>query len=233
MKTFSSLSILAAFVLMVTMGSCNKLSKPQLSNNTDTASYAYGVYIGKSLVNQKMNVLNVDLVHQGMADVLKNDKDTMEIMDVQMILSAFFQQQQSDRIAKEYEGNKKAGEEFLAKNKLEDGVITTESGLQYKVIQEGTGASPQDDDVVHVFYKGTLIDGTAFDSSLVEPAVFPVNSVIKGWTEVLKLMKEGSKYMVYIPQELAYGSSEMGGGVIPPYSTLIFEIELVKVDPKE
>lgn len=134
-------------------------------------------------------------------------------------------------VEKKYGANKTAGEKFLAENKTKAGVVTTTSGLQYKVITKGTGAIPADTCKVKVNYKGTLIDGTEFDSSYKrkEPATFRVNQVIKGWTEALKLMPVGSKWELYVPYELAYGSRETGGQ-IKPFSTLIFEIELLSIE---
>ena len=130
-----------------------------------------------------------------------------------------------------YADNKAAGEKFLAENKTKDGVKTTPSGLQYKVITQGTGAIPADSSKVKVNYKGTLIDGTEFDSSYKrnEPATFRANQVIKGWTEALTMMPVGSKWELYIPQELAYGARE--SGQIKPFSTLVFEVELVEIEP--
>lgn len=233
MKTKKSIPVIFMVSMFIALVSCNQMSKPHLSNNVDTASYAYGAYIGKSLLNQQMDMIDAELVKQGMEDVMKNDQDTMDIMAIQTILNDFFQEQQTRRVSEEYKENRIAGEKFLANNREKEGVITTESGLQYKILEEGTGASPDENDVVHVRYRGTLIDSTEFDASGEETVSFPVNSVIPGWTEVLQLMKEGSKWMVYIPQELAYGSQEMGGGMIPPFSALIFEIELVEVEPQE
>ena len=131
------------------------------------------------------------------------------------------------------EKNKKEGDAFLAENKKKDGVKTLPSGLQYKVLTEGKGASPKASDTVSVHYRGTFMDGTEFDSSYKrnEPAAFPVNGVIKGWTEALQLMKEGSKWQLVIPPHLAYG--EPGGPGIPPHAVLIFEVELVKIGAKE
>ena len=132
-----------------------------------------------------------------------------------------------------YADNKAAGEKFLAENKTKDGVKTTPSGLQYKVITEGTGAIPADSSKVKVNYKGTLIDGTEFDSSYKrnEPATFRANQVIKGWTEALTMMPVGSKWELYIPQELAYGARE--SGQIQPFSTLVFEVELLDIEPSK
>ena len=140
-------------------------------------------------------------------------------------------------IEKKYADNKAAGEKFLAENKTKEGVVTTESGLQYKIITKGTGAIPADSNKVQVNYKGTLIDGTEFDSSYKrkdkdgksKPAVFRANQVIKGWTEALTMMPVGSKWELYIPYDLAYGARETGGQ-IKPYSALIFEVELVGIE---
>lgn len=147
-----------------------------------------------------------------------------------------FMQTQMDAIKekllkKKYADNKAAGEKFLADNKTKEGVVTTESGLQYKIITKGTGAIPADTCKVKVNYKGTLIDGTEFDSSYKrkEPATFRANQVIKGWTEALTMMPVGSKWELYIPYDLAYGSRETGGQ-IKPFSTLIFEIELLDIE---
>ena len=134
-------------------------------------------------------------------------------------------------IAEKYADNKAAGEKFLAENKTKEGVVTTPSGLQYKIITEGNGAIPADSSKVKVNYKGTLIDGTEFDSSYKhnEPATFRANQVIKGWTEALTMMPVGSKWELYIPYDLAYGSRETGGQ-IKPFSTLIFEVELLSIE---
>ena len=147
-----------------------------------------------------------------------------------------FMQTQMDAVKakameKKYADNKAAGEKFLAENKTKEGVVTTPSGLQYKIITKGTGAIPADSSKVKVNYKGTLIDGTEFDSSYKrnEPATFRANQVIKGWTEALTMMPVGSKWELYIPQDLAYGARETGGQ-IKPFSTLIFEVELVGIE---
>lgn len=141
---------------------------------------------------------------------------------------------QAKALEKKYAANKEAGEKFLAENAKKEGVKTTPSGLQYKVIKEGKGEIPTDSSTVKVHYKGTLIDGTQFDSSYdrKEPTTFQANQVIKGWTEALTMMPVGSKWELYIPQELAYGAREMGGD-IKPFSTLVFEVELISIEKKK
>ena len=136
------------------------------------------------------------------------------------------------KVKEQSEKNKKVGEEFLAKHKTQEGVKTTASGLQYRVIQEGKGKQPTTDETVEVQYRGTLVDGTEFDSSYKRgtPASFPVKGVIKGWTEALLMMKEGSKWQIAVPPELAYGARS-AGPLIGPNSTLLFEIELLTVKP--
>ena len=137
---------------------------------------------------------------------------------------------QSKKMEKNFGANKVAGEKFLADNKTKPGIITTASGLQYQVITKGNGPLPTDTSKVKVNYHGTLIDGTVFDSSVdrKEPVVFPVNQVIKGWTEALKLMPVGSKYKLFVPQELAYGGADRGA--IKPFSMLIFDVELLSIE---
>ncbi|MFT4221904.1 FKBP-type peptidyl-prolyl cis-trans isomerase [Dysgonomonas sp.] len=142
------------------------------------------------------------------------------------------QEKRDEELKKQYEPQIKAGEAFLAENKTKEGVVTLPSGIQYKVVKEGTGVKPLATDIVKVNYKGTLIDGTVFDSSEgKEPATFNVSGVIKGWTEVLQLMPAGSTWTVYIPYDLAYGAQERGEH-IKPFSTLIFDVELLEVNPK-
>lgn len=157
----------------------------------------------------------------------------MTMDEAQMYTRTAMEAVKAKAMAEKYADNKAAGEKFLAENKTKEGVKTTPSGLQYKVITEGTGAIPADTSKVKVNYKGTLIDGTEFDSSYKrnEPATFPANRVIKGWTEALTMMPVGSKWELYIPQELAYGASE--SGQIKPFSALVFEVELLDIEPNK
>lgn len=206
----------------------------ELKTPKDKASYAIGMDMANSL---KKNEIDVDPVILGQAfkDLLGGQKTLMTDEEARSTLTALQQEMQSKRQEKmkaQGETNKKAGAAFLAENKNKEGVKTLPSGLQYKVITEGKGKTPKADDTVTVQYKGTLIDGTEFDSSYKrgQAATFPVNGVIKGWTEALQLMKEGDKWMLYIPADLAYG--ENGPGPIGSNATLIFEVELESIKAK-
>lgn len=183
----------------------------------------------KGLMGDSTLKVDMDLIKQGLVNGLRGSNVTMTAEEAQMYVNSTMQRLQQAKMAKQYGGNKAAGEKFLAENKAKAGVTTTASGLQYEVIKKGTGALPTDTAQVKVHYHGTLIDGTVFDSSVDrgQPATFGVNQVIKGWTEALKLMPVGSKYKLYIPQELAYGPAEQGN--IKPYSALIFEVELIEI----
>ncbi len=192
--------------------------------------------MGGSLKRNSIDV-DIDALVKGLKDSLAGGKMLMTEQEQRETLIAFqkeFQAKQQEKMKALAEKNKKEGEAFLEANKKKPGVKVLPSGLQYKVITEGKGASPKDTDTVTVNYRGTLIDGTEFDSSYKrnEPATFPVKGVIKGWTEALLLMKEGSKWQLFIPSNLAYG--ERGAGsAIGPNATLIFEVELIKIGAKE
>ncbi len=210
--------------------------KAELKTQKDKLSYAIGMDMGGSLKRNAIDV-DIDALVKGLKDALAGGKMMMTEQEQRETLMAFqkeFQAKQQEKMKTLAEKNKKEGEAFLAENKKKPGVKTLPSGLQYKVITEGKGASPKETDTVTVNYRGTLIDGTEFDSSYKrnEPATFPVKGVIKGWTEALQLMKVGAKWQLFVPSSLAYG--ERGaGGVIGPNATLIFEVELLKIGPKE
>ncbi len=197
-----------------------------------------GKNIGSALKEQTKSGLmgdstlkvDIDIIKQGLVNGLKGSEIQMTAPEAQMYLQTTMQKIQAQQMEKQYGANKTAGEQFLATNKSKAGVITTASGLQYEVIKKGNGPIPTETSRVKVHYHGTLIDGTVFDSSVDrgEPAVFGVNQVIKGWTEALQLMPVGSKYKLFIPQDLAYGAQDQG--TIKPFSVLIFDVELISIE---
>jgi len=202
---------------------------PQLKDQKDKVSYSIGMQIGFNLGRQKVDI-NPDILAAGIKDAIagKPQLTTDQVKDIMSQFEKDMEQKQKQAGEK----NKTEGAKFLEDNKKKPGVKTTASGLQYKVEKEGTGSQPKATDMVTVNYRGTLIDGTEFDSSYKrnQPATFPVNGVIKGWTEALQLMKQGAKYQLFIPSNLAYGERAMGPD-IGPNSTLIFDVDLVDVKP--
>lgn len=201
----------------------------ELKSDDQKFSYTIGFQIGQNLKNQGLGDVDVSILSQAISDVLKDQKIKLSMDEMQQVLKEKQEKMMAARDAKG-EKAKTAGEKFLAENKSKDGVVTLENGIQYKVITQGKGKKPTASDSVVAHYRGTLIDGTEFDSSYKrgEPATFPLNGVIKGWQEVLPLMPVGSKWQVYIPSELAYGSRGAGGS-IGPNETLIFDIELIDI----
>lgn len=198
----------------------------------DKVSYALGLGIGSQLKNMGAEKLNIDDFAQAIKDSIAG-KEQLKPAEAQEIVTKFFQEQEAQQRVKAAENGKiakAAGEKYLAENAKKDGVIVTASGLQYQVLTEGTGKQPKATDSVKCHYEGFLTDGTVFDSSYRrgEPATFPLGGVIAGWTEGLQLMKEGAKYRFFIPYNLAYGEAGAAGS-IPPYSALIFDVELIEV----
>ena len=205
-----------------------------MKSTREKVSYCIGLETGKNLKQQFVD-MDLQLLSEGFHDALSDADPKLshdEVRSVMIALRKQVESQQKQFISKLSEENKKAGEAFLAENKKKEGVTTLSSGLQYKVITKGDGPSPTLLDVVTAHYKGTFLDGRVFDSSYErgKPNVFPVNRVIPGWAEVLQLMQVGDKWQVFIPSYLAYG--EMGfGNEIGPNTTLIFEMELININP--
>jgi len=205
----------------------------KLTTQKDSVGYAIGMDIGKNLKQQEIDI-DIDVLSQGIKDAVNNQQTLITEEQSREIMMEFQRElmaKHSDRQAKKAEKNKIEGENFLNENKKKEGVITTQSGLQYKILQAGKGVKPQSNQTVTVHYRGRLLDGSEFDNSYKRnsPATFPVDGVIRGWSEALQLMPVGSKWELYIPSELAYGENGMGQ-VIPPNATLIFEVELISVE---
>lgn len=210
-------------------------TRAPLETPKEKLSYSIGMNIGKSLKRDSVDV-DPDLLLRGIKDVLGGGTPLMTDQEAQSTLNdlqADLHKKQEQEMQQLAETNKKEGEAFLIANKTKAGVISLPSGLQYKVLQEGTGPKPTAADTVTVNYRGTLLNGTEFDSSFKrgQPASFPVGGIIKGWTEALLLMPVGSKWQLFIPPELAYGPRQAGPG-IGPNSTLVFEVELLSIEAK-
>ena len=200
----------------------------------DKLSYALGIGIGAQVRDLGATGLVAEDFTQAIVDTLKGNKPAIDTDEAQKLVSDFIQDAEARKHAEMAEKGaaaRKDGEAFLQENAKREGIKTLPSGLQYEVLREGTGKKPKATDNVKCHYEGTLIDGTVFDSSYKrgEPAVFPLNGVIAGWTEGLQLMGEGAKYRFYIPFNLAYGENG-AGNLIPPYAALIFDVELLSVE---
>jgi FKBP-type peptidyl-prolyl cis-trans isomerase FklB len=236
-KEFKMKKILVVVVgMLLVAGACSSAfaEDSALTTKKDKVSYALGMLVGKDFKGQNID-LDTNVFMKGFNDSFSGAKPALTDEEMQKTMTEFQTEMktkfEADRKA-QAEKNKKEGDEFLAANAKKEGVKTTASGLQYKVLKEGAGAPPKATDSVKVNYKGTLIDGTEFDSSYKrgEPVTFKANQVIPGWTEALQLMKPGSKYEIFVPSKLAYGENG-AGRVIPPNATLIFEVELLEVNP--
>ena len=217
-----------------------EITKADLKTEDDNISYSLGFSMGSRFIRDGLEI-NLEIFQEGMKDGFTGSKQVLTEEEMQKTMMALQQKMMAKRQTEHMkemeerknlgEANKEKGEKFLEANKAKEGVITLESGLQYKILKKGTGASPKATDIVKCHYKGTTIDGKEFDSSYKrgEPATFALNKVIKGWTEGLQLMKEGGKWEFFIPPELAYG--EMGSGPqIGPNEVLIFEVELLGIE---
>jgi FKBP-type peptidyl-prolyl cis-trans isomerase len=222
--------VILAVTAAVIASSCNTRSSvtgTKVKSPEDSLAYALGIANYFYYMTDSIDIDPV-LLAKGMLDA-KSGKNTLDEQGAQGYVMTYMQKRQADQMKKVYGKNIDDGEKFLAENKKREGVQETSSGLQYEVITMGTGEKPGPQDVVRVHYTGMLLDSTKFDSSLDrgEPAQFGVNQVIPGWQEGIQLMPKGSKFKFYIPYELGYGES--GTGPIPPYSTLIFEVELLDI----
>lgn len=223
------LAAVAAALLLAGHAAAQEAQKP--TEQKDKVSYSIGMDVGNNLKRQAIDV-DVDLLARGVKDALAGGETLLspeEARETLMALQQELREKAIERRKQDAERNKKEGEAFLVENGKKEGVVSLPSGLQYKIIRSGEGASPTATDTVETNYRGTLIDGTEFDSSYNrgQTAVFPVNGVIAGWTEALQLMKVGDKWQLFIPPDLAYG--ERGAGPIGPNATLVFEVELVSI----
>ncbi|UCD86220.1 MAG: FKBP-type peptidyl-prolyl cis-trans isomerase [Desulfobacterales bacterium] len=244
MKKVLMLLVVAAFFA----SSCQELkpaaekeiTKADLKTEDDKVSYSVGFSMGSSFKQDELKI-NLEILQQGMEDGFTGSKQLLDEEEVKKTMMAFKEKMRAkkqaeymkrmEEIRKQGEANKEKGRQFLEENKAREDIVTLESGLQYKILKKGTGASPKPTDTVKCQYRGTTIDGKEFDSSYERGkfATFAVNRVIKGWTEGLQLMKEGGKWQFFIPSELAYG--ERGAGKnIGPNEVLIFEVELLEIE---
>jgi FKBP-type peptidyl-prolyl cis-trans isomerase FklB len=228
--------LLAMMVIVLFASPAKAEENPALKSQKDKISYIIGMDLGRNFKKQAIDI-DPDILERGIKDGLAGQKALLSEQEVRETLAAFQREmtaKQAELAQKMGEKNRREGEAFLAANKIKEGVKTLPSGLQYKVIKAGTGEKPKMADTVTAHYRGTLIDGTEFDSSYNrgKPEKFPVNGVIAGWTEALQLMEVGSKWQLFVPPNLAYG--ERGAGRdIGPNATLIFEIELISIQEKK
>ncbi len=228
MRSRIFLSALLIILAMVTLA----FGEDELKNKEDKLSYALGLNIGNSFKQQSIEI-KPDIFLKGIKDAFAGGKQLLsdyEVLETMVVLNKELAEKKAEAMKKLAEKNKEDAVTFFAENKKKEGVKTLASGLQYKIITEGKGKSPKATDTVTVHYRGTLIDGKEFDSSYRrgEPATFPVNGVISGWTEALQLMKAGSKWQLFLPSNLAYGEKG-AGNLIGPNAALIFEVELISV----
>lgn len=213
--------------LQTALDALKKSNEVNLENDFHKFSYAFGVVMTNNLKAVGFDSLPYNVIAVAIEDVMKGDEKITVEEAMGIVQNKFQEMQEAEAKEKSAEG-----ELFLAENAKKPAVVTTESGLQYEILKEGKGAIPQSTDQVSVHYTGMLIDGKIFDSSVErgEPANFSVTGVIQGWQEALQLMPVGSKWKVYVPQDLGYGPRGAGNGMIPPYATLIFEMELLSIE---
>ena len=227
------LPLLMGLSMLYLMTSCqqNTVYDVDLDSRIDSVSYSIGLIYGLNLSREGIDSLNPYLIGKGFDDLYRDQDFLMDEAEAEAILRAFFAEMQEGQMLEEYGDIKEEGEKFLEENKAREDVITLPSGLQYLVLEEGTGPKPKETDVVKVYYKGSFVDGSVFEETPEgEPVSFPVNRVIRGWTEALQLMPVGSKWRLFIPYDLAYGTQYREGSPILPYSTLVFDVELLGIE---
>ena len=232
------LPLIITFALVGSLISCSsdiESSEANLSNQLDSLSYSFGYLQGGSLVNEGIDEIDVKNYLAGLNTAFKDEDSAIDEAAMQQLIQVFFselQTRQMERQAAEADINIAQGRAFLEENVLNSDVFETDSGLQYRVLEEGDGQRPTATDRVRVHYEGSLLSDEVFDSSYErgEPITFPLNQVIDGWTEGVQLMSVGSKYQFFIPSELAYGNTPPPGSTIPPGAVLIFEVELLGID---
>jgi len=226
---FKGLIIVAGLVLALTACSQNGVENVKLETSEDSLAYAIGINTFRGVTQQGWEIDPLAMA-KGMTDAENGDAIFTDD-DANGYINMYAMKAQAELLKEENKDFIAENEAFLNENSTKEGIITTESGLQYKVVVMGDGEKPLESDKVRVHYTGTLIDGTVFDSSVErgEPTEFPVNGVITGWIEGLQLMPVGSKFLFYIPQDLAYGVRSAAGGQIQPFATLVFEVELLDI----
>ncbi|QLE99086.1 FKBP-type peptidyl-prolyl cis-trans isomerase [Neptunomonas phycophila] len=230
-KTLLAMTVASTIALMPVMAHA-----VDLDSEDQKVSYSLGLILGEKL-KQDMDTLDLEAFQAGLKSIYEGatpELDAQQVGETMQAFQAKKMEEQRKLVADLAQKNLEAGEAFLAENAKRDGVVTTDSGLQFEEVVAGTGKQPSAEDTVKVHYRGTLIDGTEFDSSYSrnEPVSFPLNGVIPGWTEALQMMKEGGKAKLAIPSDLAYGPGGMGNA-IGPNSTLVFDVELLEVNPSE
>jgi FKBP-type peptidyl-prolyl cis-trans isomerase FklB len=238
MKKIGNLVILSAIGLFI-ISSCiseKKYAAVKIKSKEDSVSYYLGLTYGSGLKQAKIDsVFNYQAFVKGMTEALGKDTLPVSQFAIQSYLNSYFMAFQQEQVKNEYKDYIAENKAFLDANSKKDSVVTLPSGLQYIVLHEGKGNKPATSDRIKVHYTGTLIDGTIFDSSYQrnQPAEFNVGEVIPGWTEAMQLMSVGSKWRIFIPENLAYGSQSPQGSAIKPFSTLIFEVELLDIVPSQ
>ncbi|MEX0822992.1 MAG: FKBP-type peptidyl-prolyl cis-trans isomerase [Balneolaceae bacterium] len=226
--------IISAFLFTTACNTPGQNASADLGTKQDSISYSFGYLQGSQLANEGITDLDMNNFIAGLETGLSEQGSEINDAEMRTIIQAYLQQKQVEQMQQmeaESEVNREEANQFLEENAENEDITVTDSGLQYRVLEEGSGESPGPEDEVEVHYRGTLLDGEEFDSSYSrnETATFPLNRVIPGWTEGLQLMTEGSKYEFFIPSDLAYGSNPPPGSIIPPGAVLVFEVELIDI----